>query len=244
MLVAATVVSGAATAKVSPQEAAKLGVAGTPLTPMGAERAGNKDGTIPAWEGGITQPPPGYKVGDHHPDPFPGDKPKFEITAKNYKEYAEHLTAGAIAMFEKYPNYRMVVYPTRRSASFPQRNYEMTIKNATTGELVNNGEGVANVAEGVPFPILDSDPVKAGYEAIWNHKLKFKGVAALRWNNQAVPTAGGQYTLIRFKEELLGLYYKPGNTLKDINNILVFFYDIVYLNVCPLIFYIYYTSSF
>ncbi len=224
-LLAAAVVSTAAIAKVSPQEAAKLGTSGTPLTPMGAERAGNKDGTIPEWTGGITKPPAGYKIGDHHPDPYADDKPLFSVTAQNYKEYGDKISAGQIAMFEKYPNWKMVVYPSRRSASYPARNYEMTIKNATTGELVDDGEGVDGVAEGVPFPILDKDPVKAGYEAIWNHKLKFKGVAAQRWANQANPTPSGSFTMTRIKEELLGLYYKQGNTLKDINNILIYFYQ-------------------
>ena len=37
------------------------------LTPMGSERAGNADGTIPEWTGGITTPPAGYSPGDHHP---------------------------------------------------------------------------------------------------------------------------------------------------------------------------------
>ena len=101
----------------------------------------------------------------------------------------------------------------------------MTIKNAATGELVDDGEGVANVAEGFPFPILDADPAKAGMEAIWNHKLKYKGVSFARWNNQVTPTSGGQYVLERFREEGLGLYYKPGNTLKDINNILLYFFE-------------------
>ncbi len=224
-LMALTVCSTGALAKVSSQEAAKLGMTGTPLTPMGAERTGNKDGSIPEWTGGITQAPAGYKVGDHHPDPFASDKPLFEITPANYKQYGDKLSPGQIAMFEKYKDFKMLVYPTRRSASFPQRTNEMSIKNATTGELVNDGEGVADVAEGIPFPILDSDPVKAGYEAIWNHKLKYKGVSVSRWNNQAAPTASGEYTLMRFKEEILGLYYKPGNTIKDINNILVYFYE-------------------
>ncbi len=224
-LMALSVCSTGAWAKVGPQEAAKLGITGTPLTPMGAERAGNTDGTIPEWTGGITQAPAGYKVGDHHPDPFASDKPVFEISAANYKQYGEKLSPGQIAMFEKYKDFKMLVYPTRRSASFPQRTDEMSIKNATTGELVNDGEGVADVAEGIPFPILDADPVKAGYQAIWNHKLKYKGVSVSRWNNQAAPTASGEFTLMRFKEEILGLYYKPGNTIKDINNILVYFYE-------------------
>ncbi|MEO7013693.1 MAG: DUF1329 domain-containing protein [Dokdonella sp.] len=224
-LIAASMLANAAMAKVSADEANKLGVTGTPLTPLGAERAGNADGSIPAWTGGITQPPAGYKVGMHHPDPFPGDKPVFTITAKNYKDYGDKLSAGQIGMFEKYPDWRMIVFPTRRSASFPARNYEMTMKNALTGELVGAGDGVANVAEGIPFPILDKDPVKAGMEAIWNHKLKYKGVSARRWADQAPVTANGKYVLVRIKEELLGLYYRPGATLAEINNILIYFYQ-------------------
>ena len=54
-------------AAVSESEAARLG---QDLTPMGAIKAGNADGTIPAWDGGITTPPAGFKPGDHHPDPY------------------------------------------------------------------------------------------------------------------------------------------------------------------------------
>ncbi len=224
-LIACAVFSTGALAKAPGDDAKKLGMTGTPLTPVGAERAANKDGTIPEWTGGITAPPAGYKVGMHHPDPFAGEKPQFEITAKNYKTYGDKLSAGQIAMFEKYPEWKMVVYPTHRTASFPQRIYDYSIKNASTGELVDDGEGVDQVQEGFPFPILEQDPAKAGQEAIWNHKLKFKGVSFARWNNQAIATSSGQYTLIRFREEGLGLYYKPGNTLKDINNILLYFFE-------------------
>ena len=224
-VIAAAMIGNAALAKTSAENARKLGVNGTPLTPLGAERAGNAAGTIPAWTGGITSPPSGYKVGMHHPDPFAGDKPTMTITAANHKQYADQLTVGQIAMFEKYPDWRMVVYPTRRSASNPARTYEASIKNATTGELVGAGDGVANVTEGIPFPILDSDAAAAGAQAIWNHKLKYKGVSLQRWSNQAPVTAGGQYVVVKIKEELLGLYYKQGASLADINNILVYFYQ-------------------
>ena len=43
--------AGGVSAKVSPQEAARLGA---DLTPNGAEKAANKDGSIPAWSGGLT----------------------------------------------------------------------------------------------------------------------------------------------------------------------------------------------
>ncbi len=223
--VIALAMAGSALAKAPASEVAKLGVSDTPLTPLGAERAGNADGTIPAWEGGITVIPATFKPGQQQTDPFPDDKPQFQITAKNYKDYGDKLSAGQIAMFEKYPDWKMLVYQTRRTASNPAHIYEMTIKNAATGELVNDGEGVANVAEAVPFPILDKDPAAAGMEAIWNHKLRYKGVTLQRWNNQAMPTAGGQYSLVRIKEESLSPYATPGATLADINNILIYFYQ-------------------
>ncbi len=43
------VAASGAHAGVTAQEAARLK---TDLTPLGAERAGNKDGSIPAWTGG------------------------------------------------------------------------------------------------------------------------------------------------------------------------------------------------
>src|SRR5512140_347897 len=72
--------------------AADLARLGTTLTPMGAEKAGNAAGTIPAWDGGITQPPAGYQPGGHYPDPFAGDKPLFTITGQNLDQYKANLS--------------------------------------------------------------------------------------------------------------------------------------------------------
>ena len=208
-----------ALAAVPASEAAKLG---QDLTPTGAEKAGNADGTIPAWTGGITSPPAGYRVGMFHPDPFAADQVLFTIDRTNVGEHAAKLTEGQKALIAKYPTYKIPVYPTRRSASFPQRTYEYTLKNATSCKLVANGEGVQDCAEGLPFPIP-----KDAYEVIWNHKLKYKGIAVQRWANQVAPTASGSYSVVRLREELLGLYYKPGNTSENINNILVYFFQVV-----------------
>lgn len=209
--------AGIAQAAVSPEQAARLG---KDLTLAGAEKAGNADGTIPEFTGGITSPPAGYKVGMFHPDPFASDKILFTITPQNYKQHADKLTVGQQAMFAKYPTFKMNVYPTRRSASFPARANEMTKVNATKCQLVADGEGVQNCAEGLPFPIPQN-----AYEVIWNHKLKYHGVSLARWANQAAVTTGGSYNLVRLREELLGLYYKPGNTSENVNNILAYFYQ-------------------
>jgi hypothetical protein len=191
------------------------------LTPMGSERAGNADGTIPEWTGGITEPPAGYSPGDHHPDPFPDDKPLFRIDGSNYEQYADKLSEGQKAMLAKYGDtYYMDVYPSRRSTSFPQHIYDMTAENGKTATLAENGEGVLNAAEGFPFPFPEN-----AHELMWNHKLKYKGVGGVRYNTQIAPTADGKFSVTVIREELLGLYYKRGVTIADINNILLYFFQ-------------------
>lgn len=191
-------------AKLPADQVARLG---SDLTPMGAEKAGNKDGSIPAWEGGITKPPAGYKPGDHHPDPFAGDKVLFTIDKSNVDKYKSNLSPGQLALFDLYPDFKINVYPTRRSASYPQYVYDATKKIAANAELVEGGNGIKNAAIGIPFPIP-----KDGLEAIWNHILRFRGVAASRNGGQATPTADGKFTLIGFDEQIMFKYSEPNAT--------------------------------
>ncbi|RCU52661.1 DUF1329 domain-containing protein [Corallincola holothuriorum] len=190
-------------AKVSEAEAAKLG---DTLTPIGAEKAGNADGSIPPWEGGITAPPASYETGMHHPNPYPEDKVLYTITKENLAEHQELLTPGQIALFNTYPDsFKMSVYPTRRSASFPQVAYDWTKTNATRAELVDGGNGLKNAAIGTPFPIPAN-----GLEVIWNHLTRYRGQALTRKAGQAAPTANGSYTYIGLDEALL-LPYNNSN---------------------------------
>lgn len=191
--------SGLIQAKVSETEAAKLGAE---LTPVGAVVAGNADGSIPAWAGGITEAPAGYKEGDFHPDPYADDKVLFTITAKNYQEYAEFLSDGQKELFKAYPDtYEMPIYESRRSASLPQFVYDETAKNAVMAELIQGGNGVKNAAIGIPFPIPQN-----GVEAIWNHILRYRGETVKRFGGQAPVTASGDYNVIGFDEELIQKY--------------------------------------
>ncbi len=192
-------------AKISADEANRLG---QDLTPIGAEKAGNKDGSIPAWTGGITKAPSGFEPGMHHLDPFADDKILFTIDKTNLDKYKEYLSPGQVALFNTYPDtFKMNIYPTRRSASYPQYVYDATKKYATTSELVEGGNGIKNTAVGVPFPIP-----KDGLEAIWNHLLRYRGLAMERYAGQAAPTASGTYNYVGFKEQLLVEYSNPNAT--------------------------------
>jgi len=195
--------SGTAVAKISVEQTQQLS---KELTPMGAVRAANKDGSIPLWEGGITKLPEGYSVGDHHPDPYPNDKIQFTITASNVAEYKSVLTPGQIKLFETYPDtYKMNVYQTHRSASYPEHVYQAVKDNATRAELVKEGNGIEGVAVGIPFPVPAS-----GLEAIWNHGLRYRGESVTRRAGQAAPTASGSYTYVGLDEELLLPYSARG----------------------------------
>jgi len=168
------------------------------LTPVGAERAANEAGTIPAWTGGYTTPPPGYRQGEVRADPFADEKPLFSITPANVRDYADKLPEGAKTLFAKYPDYRMEIYPTHRSAAAPDWVYDNIFKNATRAHAAPEGiaYGVEGAAGGIPFPIPQN-----GYEAMWNHLLAFWGPAReVTIGNYVVPEQGSVELVSSYKE--------------------------------------------
>lgn len=203
--------SSAAMAKMSAEEVARLG---QDLTPFGAEKAANADGSIPAWNGGITSAPEGYEPGMHHLDPYSADKVLFTIDKTNLDKYKANLSPGQIALFEAYPDtFKMPVYETRRSASYPQFVYDATKEFAATAELIEGGNGIKNTAIGIPFPIP-----KSGLEAIWNHLLRYRGQSIERYGGQAAPTASGSYNYVGFDEQLLVKYSDPKATPAELQD--------------------------
>ncbi len=160
---------GLALAAVTAEEAKQLG---TTLTPIGAEKAGNKDGTIPEWTGGLTTPPAGFVKGSgFRPDPFAADKPRLTIDAKNMAQHADKLTIGTQELLKRNPGtYRIDVYPTRRPVTYPKRIFDNAAKNAVNAKTGNGGLSIEGAIPGVPFPIA-----KTGNEAMWNHLVRFTG---------------------------------------------------------------------
>lgn len=185
-LLCALVATTAAHAGVSAQEAARLK---TDLTPLGGERAGNQDGSIPAWTGTPPAAIAGEKSGGKRGDPFKGEKPLYSVTAKNMDQYADKLSAGVKDMLKKYPDsYRLDVYKTHRTAVAPQWVYDNTAKNATQVKL--EGHTPVGAYGGIPFPIP-----KNGIEAMWNHKLAWRGSSWEALLSQYQITANGKVVL-------------------------------------------------
>ncbi|MDG9930656.1 MULTISPECIES: DUF1329 domain-containing protein [unclassified Pseudomonas] len=183
-------------AAVSADEAAKLG---TTLTPVGAEKAGNADGTIPEWTGGLPQNAGTADDKGFLSNPFANEKPQFTITAQNVEQYKDKLTPGQLAMFKRYPDtYKMPVYTTHRSATLPQNVLDDTKHNATNTKLVEGGNGLENFKTANPFPIPQN-----GLEVVWNQITRYRGGSVRRLVTQATPQANGSFSLVYFQDEFV-----------------------------------------
>ncbi|MBB1518521.1 DUF1329 domain-containing protein [Aquipseudomonas guryensis] len=211
MLLAAPLVQ----AQVSAEQAARLG---QDLTPLGAEKAGNAAGTIPAWDGGLAprsdafDPVAGYK------DPFAADQPLFSISHANAAQYSQQLSPGQRAMLARYPDsWKLQVYPTRRSASYPDKVYAAIKANATSAKLIADGNGIADFKTATPFPIPQS-----ALEVLWNHLVRYRGDSVKRYYAQAVPHASGDYFMTQI-EDLFLFNQDAGDASKDNGNVLFYF---------------------
>ncbi|AMO58737.1 DUF1329 domain-containing protein [Endozoicomonas montiporae] len=175
--------AGSVSAAVSEEEAKQLG---TTLTPMGAEMAGNAEGTIPAWNPNF-KTPASYKKGDRYVDPYADEKPLFTITAENMEQYKDKLTPGMQAMFKNYPDTsKMPVYPSHRDARYSDYNIEQTRKNATRTTLSEDQNSVVNAVGGAPFPIPQS-----GAEVVWNIGLAKSAYSTYKQVQQVVTYRNG-----------------------------------------------------
>jgi hypothetical protein len=202
-------------AAVPAAEADKLGKS---LTPMGAEMAGNADGSIPAWKpmpkNAGTVDSKGFLS-----DPYANDKPLFTITAQNVDQYKDKLAPGQYAMFKRYPEtFKMPVYPSHRGATVPDDVFASIKKNATNTKLISGGNGLENYEGGVPFPIPAS-----GVEVIWNHITRYRGGSVTRLLTQATPQANGSYSLVYFEDQFVYPSKMKDYDPKNPSNILFYF---------------------
>ena len=195
-------------------------VSSDPYTPVGAERPGNADGSIPAWDGGLLRAdwPQGYAAGTKIQDPFPQDQPLFEISARNMAEYGDAISDGHRALMKRYPDYRMPVYPSRRSAAYPAAIYQATQANIGQARL-EGSDALAGARLGFPFPKPQN-----GVEIMWNHRTRYRGDSVLGQSRQALVDEDGD--LSRMLYQTWKIYYRYANIADPVdlsrNNILLY----------------------
>ena len=177
------------------------------LTPIGAEAAGNADGSIPPWQGGLTQAPPNYDPLRHCVDPYPDDPVLFTIDAHNADAYADKLSDGQRALLAAYPDtWRMRVYRTRRSAAYPDFVYDAVLRSQQTAQVLSGKGGVSGARVSSPFR-----RPRNGLEAIWNHNLRWRGLRIERSEGSAAVTPSGRYTLVVSIQQLAFPYGLSGD---------------------------------
>lgn len=167
---------------------------GKSLTQFGAIQAGNADGTIPAYEGGLTTAPAGFKPDSGFwVDPFKDEKPLFRIDAKNVDKYADKLSEGQKTLIKKYPTYYIDIYPSHRTTAYPKAVLDATVRNASSCAIQKDGLAVdPSCRGGLPFPIP-----KTGNEVMWNQQVRYKigtGYSTTTSSNSWVVDANGSIT--------------------------------------------------
>ncbi len=204
---------GLAAAAATDAEIARLG---KELTPVGAERAGNKDGSIPEWSGGMTKAPAGWKPGQKRIDPFKDDKPLYSIDASNADKYKDKLSEGQMTLVKTLKGYRMDVYPTRRSCGLPDFVYERSRINAKDAKLADNGWGLEKaVGAAVIFPIP-----KSGAEAMWNHKLRYTGEGRIEHYATIFSSKSGEFTpLVQDQWTTIPFHNRNNKGVEEVGNV-------------------------
>ena len=199
--------------KVSQEQANKLG---SELTPMGAEVSANAAGSIPGYTGGLTA----NLNADPFVDVFAQEKPLFIITAENVANYQDNLSDGQKALFKKYPDtYKMPIYKSHRTASYPNDTYAKARKNATSTELVDGGTGLSKFDETVPFAIPQN-----GLEVIWNHVSRYRGGTVERNTAQVTVQRDGRFTPIKTRSHFTMPQYLQDGFNKNSDDNILFYY--------------------
>jgi hypothetical protein len=209
-------------AAVNQEEAARLG---KDLTPWGAEKAGNKEGTIPAYTGGLSPKLMGAGYDSNKnlvkgntvvPDPFKDDAVLYSITSKNMDQYADKLSEATKVMLKTYPTtYRLDVYPTRRVVNYPQSFLDASIKNATRCKTEKGGMTMKGCHGGYPFPIP-----KDGYEMMWNLQVAaYKGPGVDSNTTQWYVDSSGSRVLTSEESSFMDFpYQNPNYSLEEFEN--------------------------
>ena len=211
MLLLASLFSAFAQARLNDAELARLD---QDLTPMGAERAGNADGSIPAWTGQWRGAPPHVQFagsGSVQPDPYADERPLFSINAQNLEQYRDRLSDGQLALFARYPkSYRLDVYPSHRDFRYSQVVEDNIRENGRSSELRDGGDSLAGAWGASPFPIP-----KNGHELVWNLNLQAKGGGEDSIYNLVVTYANGKQARQVQRTQILHVWSDPAGSRAD-----------------------------
>ena len=198
---------------------------GQDLTPAGAEKVGNKDGSIPAF-GVAEKPLPGWSYGKLRQDfwSHKAEKPLFTIDASNVDKYADKLSPGQIQQIKQIKGYGMPVYATYRTCQTPDFVEKNTRDGALKSALAKDGWSLASATlPGIPFPVP-----RTGTEVLWNWLVHYMGVG-IEWpgaHTYVSPKPGSDTPIVaKWTQMQFYPWAKPGvHTPQDDQTLMTAFY--------------------
>jgi len=152
------------------QRLAAARMLGQQLTPMGAEQAGTPPDellpALPPWRGGLRTPPPEFD--GTLQNPYAREAAVATIQQDQLAQWNRLLPTGLKVLLQQVaPLIR--VYPSHRSATAPESQFELAYRNRIRVDRTLNG-GFQYGQGAIPFP----QPAK-GDELLWNHLLAWRG---------------------------------------------------------------------
>ena len=188
------------------------------MTAVGAEAAASNDRVVPAYSEGLRRfaerrrPKRGERL-DH---PFAADAPLFTVDRNSMKAHSALLSEGHKHLLRQHARYRMAVYPSRRSVSFPSVIEQASLANEMSARLVDADE-IAGVHMGVPFR-----RPKTGVEVIWNHRLRYRGQANDWVYNRGVRHESGDLEINQARWKFLAHYNRVTSTSQTARDDLIY----------------------
>lgn len=170
-----------------------LAVAGGGLTPIGAIAAPDPDAGVGAWLPAATAPADMQAL-------IAADVPLAAVGGRDSGGYADFVAPGHRALLEKHPGHRLNVYPSRRVAFFPDAISAASRGNAATARL-DGHDSIAGARLGLPFV-----QPRSGLEAMWNHRLRYRGDAMQLQSTMVIVGADGPGRPVTQRKVALNAY--------------------------------------
>lgn len=99
-------------------------------------------------------------------------------------------------MLKRYPSFKLNVYPSHRTAAYPQKVYDLAKSEGVKTKLAAGGNGILNMDKTtVPFPIPEN-----ALEVQWNHQSRYYGGTWTRYNAEFPVQTNGAFTPVTRNE--------------------------------------------
>ena len=158
------------------------------LTYLGALKNGSSDGLVPKWEGGLKSSPKNWSSEMGLVDPFNDDKVIDIINHEKISKYEEFLTLGLKKLLKQNSNFKIYLYPSRRSINYPEKIRKKILKNSSLKDIQSNNAGNIYYS-----PFIKP---KSGLEVIKNHLFRFQGGSIERTSHVFPVRSDGTYSRI------------------------------------------------